>query len=100
MAHVKRRPSKSNRRGMLAIASVVMVLLVSLLVQSQKLEAQNLQWEESMVQLEQQMKDEELRAEKNQKLKENLNTPEYIEKIARDRLGLVYEDEIVFKAEE
>ncbi|MDF2539491.1 MAG: hypothetical protein K0S76_2512 [Herbinix sp.] len=27
-------------------------------------------------------------------------TPSYIEDVARDKLGLVYEDEIIFKAEE
>ena len=41
MAGKRRRPSKSNRRGMVAIAGIVMVLLVGLLVQSQQLTEQN-----------------------------------------------------------
>ena len=33
-------------------------------------------------------------------LKDYVNSTEFIEKVARDKLGLVYEDEIIFKAEE
>lgn len=100
MVYAKRRASKSNRRGMMGIAAVVLVLLVVLFVQSQKLEAQNMQRSEVKAQLEQQIRDEEIRAEEYEKLEDSLDTPEYIERIARDRLGLIYEDEIVFKAEE
>lgn len=100
MAGKRKRASKSNRRGMVAIAGCVLVLLVSLLVQSQKLVAQNAQYEQQKTELEQQIKDEEMRAGEIENLKDYVNSTEYIEKIARDKLGLVYEDEILFKAEE
>ncbi len=99
MAKRRRRPSKSNRRGMVAIAAVVMVLLIGLLAQSQKLSTQNEQYAAQKSELEQQIKDEEMRAEEIENLKDYVNSTEYIEKIARDKLGLVYEDEILFKAE-
>ena len=99
MAGKRRRPSRSNRRGMVAIAAVVMVLLVGLLVQSQKLSAQNVKYTEKKANLEQQIKDEEMRAEDIENMKDYIDSPEYIEKIARDKLGLVYKDEILFKAE-
>ncbi len=99
MAKKRRRPSKSNRRGMAAIAAVVMVLLIGLLVQSQKLSTQNEQYAAQKTELEQQIKDEEMRAEEIEDLKDYVNSTEYIEKIARDKLGLVYRDEILFKAE-
>ncbi len=99
MAKRRRRPSKSNRRGMVAIAAVVMVLLIGLLAQSQKLSAQNEQYAMRKAELEQQIKDEEMRAGEIENLKDYVNSTEYIEKIARDKLGLVYEDEILFKAE-
>lgn len=85
---------------MVAIAGCVMVLLVSLLVQSQKLGSLNAQYEVRKAELEQQIKDEEMRAGEIESLKDYVNSTEYIEKIARDKLGLVYEDEILFKAEE
>lgn len=99
MARRRRRPSRSNRRGMAAIAAVVMVLLVGLLVQSQRLSAQNTRYAEQKTVLEQQIKDEEMRAGEIENLKDYVNSEEYIEKIARDKLGLVYKDEILFKAE-
>ena len=99
MAGRKRRPSSSNRRGMVAIAAVVMVLLIGLLVQSQKLGEQNQKYESQKLELEQQIKDEEMRAGEIENLKDYVNSTEYIEKVARDKLGLVYRDEILFKAE-
>lgn len=99
MARRRRRPSKGNRRGMVAIAGIVMVLLVGLLMQSQKLEVQNANYEQQKEKLEQQIRDEELRACEIGKLKEYVQSDKYIEDVARDKLGLVYEDEILFQAE-
>lgn len=100
MAGRKRRPSKSNRRGMFVIAAIVLVLLIGLLVQSQDLANSNKQKEVKKAELEQQIKDEEIRSEEIERLKEDIKSPEYIEKIARDKLGLVYDDEIIFKSSE
>ena len=76
-----------------------MVLLIGLLVQSQKLGEQNQKYESQKLELEQQIKDEEMRAGEIENLKDYVNSTEYIEKVARDKLGLVYRDEILFKAE-
>lgn len=84
---------------MVAIAGIVMVLLVGLLMQSQKLEVQNANYEQQKEKLEQQIRDEELRASEIGKLKEYVQSDKYIEDVARDKLGLVYEDEILFQAE-
>ena len=99
MAKTRKKPSSSNRRGMVAIALIVMVLLVGLLAQSQKLSRQNAQFQAQKSELEQQIKDEELRAEEIKKLPDYVKSKEYIEKIAREKLGLVYSDEILFQAE-
>ena len=95
----KRRVNKSNRRGMLAIAGVVAFLLVVVLVQSQKLTVKNNAYQAQKAELEQQIKDEEIRAEDIEKLRDYVDSDEFIEKMARDKLGLVYQDEIIFKAE-
>ena len=99
MAGKRRKPSSSNRRGMVAIALIVMILLVGLLVQSQKLSSQNRQYEAKKSELEQRISDEELRAGEIKNLDDYVNSTEYIEKVAREKLGLVYEDEILFQAE-
>ena len=100
MAGKRRRPSKSNRRGMFAIAAIVMVLLVGLLVQSQELAIENKQYEAKKAALEQQIKDEEIRAGEIENMEDYVESVDYIEKVAREKLGLVYEDEMIFKAEE
>lgn len=100
MARRRKKPSSSNRRGMAAIAAIVMILLVGLLVQSQKLSAQNRQYELRKSELQQQIADEELRADEIGNLPDYLNSTEYIEKLARDKLGLVYRDEVLFQAED
>ncbi len=84
----------------MGIAFVVMVLLIALLVQSQNLIRKNQQYTERKEELEQELKDQEIRAEEIENLKDYVNSTEFIEKVARDKLGLVYEDEIIFKAEE
>lgn len=99
MAKKRKKPSSSNRRGMVAIALIVMVLLVGLLVQSQKLSRQNRQYEARKSELQEQINDEELRAGEIENLNEYVGSTEYIEKVAREKLGLVYEDEILFQAE-
>ena len=70
-----------------------------LLVQSQKLIIQNERFQQQKSDLEQQIRDEELRAEEIEKLPDYVTSREYIEKVAREKLGLVYEDEILFQAE-
>ena len=57
----KKKSSKSNRRGMMGIAFVVMVLLIALLVQSQNLIRKNQQYTERKEELEQELKDQEIR---------------------------------------
>ena len=51
------------------------------------------------IELQKQIKEEEQKAKEIEKLEEYVGTDEYIEDMAREKLGLVYEDEIIFKAE-
>ena len=96
----RRRMSKGNRLGMVLISFIVVVLLIVLLVQSQRLREQNAVYEAEKAELEQQIRDEEIRAEEIEKLEEYVDSTEYIEKVAREKLGLVYEDEVIYVPEE
>lgn len=101
MANRRRnRASSSNRCGMAGIALVVITLLTVLLFQSHRLEEKNAAYIDQIVQLEDQIAVEEARAEELEKLPEIVESNEYIEKVAREKFGLVYEDEIIFKAAE
>ena len=47
-----------------------------------------------------QIEEEEKRTQEIEELKKYMETKMFVEEIAKERLGLVYEDEILFKAEE
>lgn len=85
---------------MFVIAAIVAVLLIGLLVQSQDLADANAKKEAQKTELEQQIKDEKIRAEEISRLAEDIDSPDNVEKIAREKLGLVYEDDIIFQPEE
>ncbi|MCD8104884.1 MAG: septum formation initiator family protein [Lachnospiraceae bacterium] len=96
----KKQLSVGNRLGMYLITVIVMVMLVGLLVQSQSLRVQNAEYEEQKAELEQELQDEEVRAEDIDDLAGYLSSDEYIEKLAREKLGLVYEDDVIYRAAE
>lgn len=95
----KRRASSSNRRGMAGIAIVVVMLLAVLLTQSHKLQVKNTSYRIQKAQLEEHIEEEEIRSKELERLPEYTRSREYIEKMAREKFGLVYPDEILFKAE-
>ena len=47
-----------------------------------------------------QLEEEEQRTQEIEELKKYVQTKKYVEEVAKERLGLVYEDEILFKAVE
>ncbi len=100
MTGEKKRLSTGNRLGMCVITVIVLALLIGMLAQSQTLRAKNAEYEIQKAELEEQIKDEEVRAEEIDDLGKSLNSDEYIEQLARERLGLVYEDDIIFRAAE
>lgn len=84
---------------MLSITAVVAVLLVSLTIQSHSLTVKNAAYEEQEARLTKQIEEENRRTEEISGLQEYMQTDAYVEKIARDKLGLVYPDEILIKPE-
>ena len=52
---------------------------------------------EQEAELEAQIQEEEERTKEIEQMEEYVGTDEYIEQTARDKLGLIYENEIIFK---
>ncbi|MDO4343989.1 MAG: septum formation initiator family protein [Eubacteriales bacterium] len=98
MAKKKRRKG-SNRREMICISAVVLVLLGAVFVQGNRLRQKNREYEEKVVSLSEQIAQESERAAEIEELKEYVNTPEYAGEAAKQKLGMVGEDEILFRAE-
>lgn len=64
------------------------------------LEEQRLDYAQQKVELEQEKKQLEKEAEQIEEHKAYVQTKSYIEEVAREKLGLVYEDEIIFEAQD
>ena len=97
-AHVRRRMLQ-HRLSILLISCVIVVLGIVLSVGSISLHKKNQNYKAQEMELEKQLEEEALRAEEIDELEEYVGTDECIEDVAKDKLGLVYPNEILFEAE-
>lgn len=100
----KRKSMAKQKRGMQSIKKsvlgicVVLILLISVVsVGSINLYSKNKEYIAQEQELIAQIEEEKARAEEIDELEEYVGTSEYVEQIAKDKLGLVYENEIIFK---
>ena len=99
--------TKMNRKkrlrkhlGSFAIIGVVLLLLIFVSVATLGLRISNANKQEKIAQLEAEIEAEEQRSEEIEEYSKYVQTKKYAEEIAKEKLGLVYEDEIIFKAED
>ena len=85
--------------GMLCIILTVFVLFVIMMRQSEDLTAMIRQYDDRVAALERRIEEEHDRTEEIEKLRAYMETDAYIEQIAREKLGLVKDNEIVFEEE-
>ncbi len=83
---------------LITVVVLVMTIIVGYSVHEMKQKQSDLQ--EKIDGLNEQIADEEKRKEEIEDYKEYTETDEFIEDTARDKLGLVYEDEKVFVKED
>lgn len=86
-----------NRIGMILIALLVSFLLYIVVKKSQDLDVKLAYYTERTESLKEQIENEENRTKEIAALKEYMSTEAYAEEVARNRLGLVKENEIVFQ---
>ena len=96
----KKRKVGYESLGMLAIALVVLVLLGGLMLKSNDLQEHLTGYDAKAATLQQQIEDEQTRTEEIDKLKKYMETDEYAEEVAREKLGLVKDNETVFKKQQ
>lgn len=89
----------NNYLGMAAIAVVVLLLLVGLTYQSQNIKSRIAVYDAKAAALEESIEDEEDRTKEIDEQKEYMQTDDYVAEVARDKLGLVKDNEIVFEEE-
>ena len=94
------RKKRQNRLGMLLVSIVVAMLLVVIMFSMVKLKKKQngyLEREETLNAL---IQEEEERSKKLEEYEIYTKTSKYVEEVAKDRLGLVYGDEIIFESED
>ena len=105
MAGVKKnRKGKSdglrkNRRSVWMISLVIILLGAVVLGCGVSLKAKNEAYLAKEEELRLQIEAEQERSEEIDELKEYVETDEYIEMVAKEKLGLTYENEILFEAQ-
>ncbi|MGN1148752.1 MAG: septum formation initiator family protein [Lachnospiraceae bacterium] len=94
------RRRRQNRFSMFLVTLVVVMILVVVAVKRVELSAKLEANQAKIEQLNSQIADEEARAEEIKEFEKYTHTKGYVEEVAHDKLGLVYEGEIIFKQNE
>lgn len=101
-----KQKSQANRRknrlqrhkaSVLGISAVILLLVAVVSVSSMSLHAKNQAYIAQEAELEEKIQAEEERAEEIAELEEYVGTDEYVEQTAREKLGLIHDNEIIFK---
>ena len=96
---IHKKKAKNNRPGMLVIAVTVLLFLGVFMVKSKNLESTLAVYNARAAALEQEIEEQKTRTEEIDQLKEYMQTDEYAEQVAREKFGLVKDNEIVFEEE-
>ena len=86
-----------NKAAMVGISTVVTMLLAVLLIQGQSLQKRIQENEQRKEELLAETETEQERTSEIEDMEEYMQSDEYIEKIAREKIGLVKDNEIIFK---
>ena len=97
---IKRRKKLRKHLSSFAIAGVVFFLLVFVFCASLTLRVSNANKQAKIDELEAQIAEEEEKSAEIEEYGKYVQTKKYAEEVAKEKLGLVYEDEIIFKAED
>lgn len=85
-----------HKKAMLAVAVTVVVLFAVMMVQRHGVKTQLTVYGQRYENAERDLENEKNRTDEIDSEAEYMNTDEYAERVARDRLGLVHETETVF----
>lgn len=94
-----RRSMRGHRQSVCAILTVLILLIAVVSVNAMTLRAKEKSYQMQMTELAEQIEEEKARTKEIDDLEKYVSTDEYVEEVAKDKLGLVYENEIIFKAE-
>lgn len=93
------RKARQNRLAMLLVTTVVLMMMLVVTVKSVELRQKRQFYMEKEEALIQQIEAEEARAVEIEEYGKYTQTKKFVEEVAKEKLGLVYEGEIIFKDE-
>ncbi len=92
------RKKRHNSLGMALVTICVLMMLVVVGISSLELKAKQKVYAEKEQLLQQQIDDEIARTEELKEYEKYTRTNAFIEEVAKDKLGLVYDGEIIFRS--
>ena len=93
-----KRQRRSNILAMAAAIVVVLVLSIVVFTGKRSLDAKGREYN-SREELSQQIAEEESRSQSLEEYKKYVKTKKFVEEIAKNKFGLLYPDEIIFRSE-
>lgn len=94
------RKKLQNRTSMILIMSIVLILLLVVGIKGYGLTKQRDALQEEYAANEEIIQDMEAEAQEIEEYKKYMQTPQYYEEMAKEKLGLVYENEVIFIPED
>lgn len=95
-----RRQRRTNHKGAVSVSIIVIAFLIIMSAQIYKLKQKDEAYANQYKELQKQYEQETERAEAIENLADDMQSQEYIEDVAKNKLGLVYDNEIIFKENE
>ena len=96
----KKKRNQQNLIAMFSVTFVMMILVIALMVGGHSLSAKIDGYKVQKQEVCDKIEEEQKRTEEIDQLKEYMQSDEYAREVARNKLGLVGEDEIIFKEQE
>lgn len=93
----RRKGGRRRSNGMISISIIVLIFLIVMGVQIVKLSNQEKNYAKQESQLLDRLNEESQRTEDLTKLEQYMKTIQYVEDVAKNKLGLVYDNEIIYK---
>lgn len=95
---VEFRTKKTNHIGMVMVLILVAMFCLVIAIKSIELRTKRNEYSKRIENLEQQIDFETERTKELAEYEKYTKTVKYVEEVAKEKLGLVYEDEIVFES--
>ena len=90
------RRSRQNRLSMILAVLVVAILFVAVYINGSSMRRELEENQEKITRLKQEIEEDELRSKSIEEYRAYTETDQFIEQVAREKLGLLYEGETIF----